>query len=115
MKRWQYERLVAVVRPDATRWGNGTGRYEVGWHGACSGRSCYLPPWTSLTHTDAHLHTLMPPNQTTNQPIFHNSIADIVDQYGLGDGRQWMDNWEAAWRTNLDACGPGPDGECSIH
>ncbi|KAL4430048.1 hypothetical protein ABPG77_004418 [Micractinium sp. CCAP 211/92] len=59
MERWQYERLVEIVRPDA------------------------------------------------------QSIANIVTQYGFGDGQVWMANWEAAWQANLDAC--GPDGKCTIH
>ncbi len=41
------------------------------------------------------------------------SIANIVTQYGFGDGQVWMANWEAAWQANLDAC--GPDGKCTIH
>lgn len=43
------------------------------------------------------------------------SMAAIVDKYGFGDGATWMANWQAAWQANLDACGPGPEGDCKIH
>ena len=56
-----------------------------------------------------------PPSLLSCRPIHPCSVAGIVGKYGFGDGQAWMANWEAAWRANLDTCGPGPEGECSIH
>ena len=42
------------------------------------------------------------------------SIAALVQQHGWGDGGQWLANWEEVWQANLDACEPGPEGECVV-
>lgn len=53
----------------------------------------------------------LPPLLPTPNPC---SIAALVQQHGRGDGGQWLANWEAVWQANLDACGPGPEGECIV-
>lgn len=40
------------------------------------------------------------------------AVAALVDRYGLGDGRQWMANWEAGWAKNMATC--DAKGWCQI-
>lgn len=40
------------------------------------------------------------------------AVAALVDKHGLGDGSQWMANWEAVWQRNLDTC--DDSGSCLV-
>lgn len=32
------------------------------------------------------------------------SVAALVTEHGLGDGKRWMANWEKAWQANFNSC-----------
>ncbi|KAL4430049.1 hypothetical protein ABPG77_004419 [Micractinium sp. CCAP 211/92] len=40
-------------------------------------------------------------------------VAALVTEYGLGDGKRWMANWEKAWQANFNSC--NLNDECVIH
>jgi len=40
------------------------------------------------------------------------AVAHLVQAHGLGDGTEWMANWEAVWQRNLDTC--DAQGKCLI-
>lgn len=121
MLRWQYERLIEVVRPDATRWvkqqqlQQQQQRLPARCSWVCCRASAALSKCGALEGPAGQpgIHC-RPPCPPLPPPSWERSIAAIVEQHGLGDGQQWMANWEAAWAANLAACGPGPDGECSV-
>lgn len=63
----------------------------------------------------AQRHASLPTQHALCTCLRHpRSIAALVQRHGWGDGGQWLANWEAVWQFNLDACGPGPEGECII-
>ena len=40
------------------------------------------------------------------------SVAALVAEYGLGDGKRWMANWEKAWQAGFNSC--NLNDECVI-
>ncbi|KAL4443999.1 hypothetical protein ABPG75_011736 [Micractinium tetrahymenae] len=39
-------------------------------------------------------------------------VAALVSEYGLGDGKRWMANWEKVWQANFNSC--NLEDECVI-
>ncbi|PSC69269.1 snurportin-1 [Micractinium conductrix] len=39
-------------------------------------------------------------------------VAELLGNYGLADGKQWMQNWEDEWRMTLDEC--DGKGKCLV-
>ena len=39
-------------------------------------------------------------------------VAALVTKHGLGDGEEWMENWERVWAANLATC--NAQGNCRI-
>ena len=40
------------------------------------------------------------------------AVVSLLDKYNIGDGKTWMQNWEAAWKKNYQRC--DDNGNCSI-
>lgn len=75
-------------------------------HGSAS-RAAAAPPLAAAWRLTAPLSPAPAPPPGT--PC---SVAELVSQYGFGDGKQWLKRWEKAWQANLNTC--TLDGDCVI-